>query len=274
MGMAEGPDGHVVLFGGYGAGPFHDTWTWDGTDWTQRMTAHAPAGVALQAMAYDAAEHDVVLFGGYDGECCLHGDTWTWDGTDWTQRSPAHAPSARYMPTMAYDTSKQRIVLFGGLDNQDFGDTWTWDGTDWTLRSPAHSPAARHGHAMSADAAGGVVLFGGAVLGPTRLGDTWEWNGADWTQRPGGSVRVFGRQTPPGGSIVVYVWGFSVGESVKVSYLDSVHGSKKLATLMADGTGAAAIRVNIPGNATPGAQHIKAKGASTGQMAKAELTVQ
>jgi hypothetical protein len=238
------------------------------------MTAHAPAGVALQAMAYDAAEHDVVLFGGYDGECCLHGDTWTWDGTDWTQRSPAHAPSARYMPTMAYDTSKQRIVLFGGLDNQDFGDTWTWDGTDWTLRSPAHSPAARHGHAMSADAAGGVVLFGGAVLGPTRLGDTWEWNGADWTQRPGGSVRVFGRQTPPGGSIVVYVWGFSVGESVKVSYLDSVHGSKKLATLMADGTGAAAIRVNIPGNATPGAQHIKAKGASTGQMAKAELTVQ
>jgi hypothetical protein len=41
-------------------------------------------------MIYDAADHDVVLFGGYNGQYL--GDTWTWDGSTWTQLSTTSSP--------------------------------------------------------------------------------------------------------------------------------------------------------------------------------------
>jgi hypothetical protein len=77
--------GEVVLFGGDGNGwdgngILGDTWTWDGTDWTQRSPVHAPSPRASMGMAYDAAHGQVVLFGGFLGD---FGDTWIWDGTDW-----------------------------------------------------------------------------------------------------------------------------------------------------------------------------------------------
>src|SRR5947208_12730816 len=56
--------GQVVLFGGFGTGPsgmLSDTWTWDGTGWTQRTPAHAPPARYQMGMAYDAAHGQVVL---------------------------------------------------------------------------------------------------------------------------------------------------------------------------------------------------------------------
>ena len=85
-------------------------------------------------MAYDAADGQVVLFGGSAGS------TWTWDGSGWTRRTPAHSPppsGSYYRYGMAYDSADGEVVLFGGIA----GDTWTWDGTDWTKRTPAHSPS-------------------------------------------------------------------------------------------------------------------------------------
>ena len=57
--------GQVVLFGGY----FNDgdTWTWDGSDWTERTPAHAPEARDGAAMAYDTARSQIVLFGGSGG---------------------------------------------------------------------------------------------------------------------------------------------------------------------------------------------------------------
>jgi hypothetical protein len=74
--------GQVVLFGGY---LMNDTWTWDGTDLTQRFPAHSPPARQLMGMAYDSTNGRVLMFGGTDGG---GDDTWTWDGTDWTQRLP------------------------------------------------------------------------------------------------------------------------------------------------------------------------------------------
>src|SRR3954468_16908234 len=74
-------------------------------------------------MAYDAADGQVVLFGGSAGR------TWTWDGSDWTRRTPLHSPPpspSYYRYGMAYDAANGQVVLFGGVA----GDTWTWDGTD------------------------------------------------------------------------------------------------------------------------------------------------
>src|ERR1700690_1136286 len=87
--------GTVVLFGGLGGKRYlGDTWTWDGTTWTQQHPAAHPVPRELPAMAYDAATGTVVLFGG-DKVSTVLGDTWTWDGTTWTKQPAAVHPSAR-----------------------------------------------------------------------------------------------------------------------------------------------------------------------------------
>src|SRR5438105_2716674 len=55
MGMAyDQARGEVVLFGGNGAtGDVGDTWTWDGTTWTQQHPATSPSARYGMGMAYD-----------------------------------------------------------------------------------------------------------------------------------------------------------------------------------------------------------------------------
>ena len=135
-----------VLFGGVNStvassnGSFlGDTWTWDGFTWIQRpplSSQNSPSVRESQAMAYDSAHSEVVLFGGADFNNPL-GDTWTWDGFTWTQMSPQSSPSARYAHAMAYDSARGQTVMFGGtlpgvlagitIIISDAGDTWTWN---------------------------------------------------------------------------------------------------------------------------------------------------
>jgi hypothetical protein len=70
----------VVLFGGFNNRGivFGDTWTWDGTTWTQQAPATSPAHRVYASMAYDAATGQVVLFGGLGNHGGLLGGTWTW----------------------------------------------------------------------------------------------------------------------------------------------------------------------------------------------------
>jgi hypothetical protein len=76
--------GTVVLFGGRQPNTgvsLGDTWTWDGSTWTQQAPASSPPARYVGMMAYDAAQGNVVLFGGEDltGQT-FHAldDTWTW----------------------------------------------------------------------------------------------------------------------------------------------------------------------------------------------------
>lgn len=88
-GMAyDAAAGTTVLFGGVtitydGQTCLNDTWTWNGTDWTQHTLSTAPSPRAAP-MAYDAARGQVVLFGGgafnADGGMTNYGDTWVWSG--------------------------------------------------------------------------------------------------------------------------------------------------------------------------------------------------
>lgn len=158
--------------------------------WTEQHSTVHPAPRADSAMAYDAANNEIVLFGGQSDNpsSTVLDDTWTWNGTTWTEQHPASSPPARWGATLAYDPTSQVIVLFGGESNSVgapltvFGDTWTWNGTNWTEQHPAISPPPRVQAQMANDpTTGGVLLFGG-VSGSHRLADTWAWNGDDWTQ--------------------------------------------------------------------------------------------
>jgi hypothetical protein len=77
----------VVLFGGAVAPrqcPVGDTWTWNGTTWTEQAPAHHPSARSGGAMVYDAATGNVVLFGGFEmyRPCNANFEyfhqTWTW----------------------------------------------------------------------------------------------------------------------------------------------------------------------------------------------------
>jgi sugar lactone lactonase YvrE/uncharacterized protein (DUF2345 family) len=125
--------GQVVLFGGleYSSGfvDLNDTWTWDGTNWTQKSPANVPPVRDTAAMAYDPAQGQVVLFGGLNDPADTYlGDTWVWNGTNWTELSPASSPSARYAGNgIDYDAAQGQLILFGGADSSTvFNDTWYW----------------------------------------------------------------------------------------------------------------------------------------------------
>ena len=81
---------NTVLFGGSGSAPSAETWTWNGSGWTQMSPGASPPALRGAAMAYDAFTHDVVLFGGLTAAGATNG-TWTWDGTTWTQQQIGRA---------------------------------------------------------------------------------------------------------------------------------------------------------------------------------------
>jgi len=178
--------GKMVLFGGWNGSAsyvvFGDTWTWNGTTWTQQHPATSPSARFWGAMAYDAATRTVVLFGGADGGGNVLGDTWTWNGTTWTQQHPATSPPARAGAMMAYDAATGTVVLFGG--GSYLNDTWTWNGTTWTQQHQAtKSPRPTALASMAYDAATRTVVLYGGEINNGALATTWTWNGTTWTKR-------------------------------------------------------------------------------------------
>jgi len=178
---------NVVLFGGQSSALFpadlNDTWTWDGTNWVQKLPATSPPPRFLAAMAYDEARGQTVLFAGWQYPSTVYSDTWVWDGNNWVKKSPAASPPERADVSMAYDALHKVIVLFGGIGGSMLNDTWTWDGNNWTQKAPATIPPARRGHSLAYDPVHQqIVLFGGTDGTGSILPDTWTWDGVNWTK--------------------------------------------------------------------------------------------
>src|SRR5262245_9504550 len=76
MGLAPDPLGRVVLFGGLTVNTngrlvrLGDTWTWDGSAWTEQHPADHPEAWAGMEMAFDEVRNEVVLFGGSNSIDC------------------------------------------------------------------------------------------------------------------------------------------------------------------------------------------------------------
>jgi hypothetical protein len=194
--------GKLVLFGGLG--PLNDTWTWDGTSWTQvadsgdpgctTACTDSPPTTVSGSMAYDLPANQLILFGGggYNSNA-----TWNFDGTAWSQLADGtdpgctdtctSSPPPRSGSGMEYDPAVQRLVLFGGLNDatsfSSVNDTWTWDGTAWTqvdddadpgcTNACTDSPPARSALFLTYDETNRqTVLFGGQGVSDV-LNDTW-----------------------------------------------------------------------------------------------------
>lgn len=195
--------GYVLLCGGQpnpygGGGSTNETWTWNGTTWTRRLTATpglAPSWDApsIAAMAFHPPTNQAVLLYG--------GGTSVWNGTDWLQH-----PSTLPMPSvpwngspcnvaMGYDPASGQLVAFVGSlwSSQTYyhvAYTFTWDGTSWTRRLTATNPWPVMYPTMAFDPVANRLVLG--TQGGTG-GAFFEWTGSNWQQRlPAGAPSATG----------------------------------------------------------------------------------
>ncbi|HNT36336.1 MAG TPA: kelch repeat-containing protein, partial [bacterium] len=94
------------------------TWEFDGSEWTQRLTVDSPGPRLDTGFVYDASRQVCVLFGGVvrdeRGADSANDETWEYDGINWSKRDLDLSPSPRFGFSMAYDSERARVVLFGG----------------------------------------------------------------------------------------------------------------------------------------------------------------
>ena len=170
----------------------NETWTWNGTDWTNTGTTLIDANGPLpgrinHVMAYDG--YNVMLYGG-QGDSAIVGalsDTWTWGGASWVKKSPATVPFGRYLAEACRSTTTAlNVTMFGGFGNSGGGEhlteTWKWDGyvQTWAKQSPVTTPQSRIGHCMAGGPAF-LVMFGGSNSAGECKNDTWKYDGTNWT---------------------------------------------------------------------------------------------
>ncbi|MGA7847282.1 MAG: kelch repeat-containing protein [Thermoplasmata archaeon] len=192
--------GYAVAFGGStGYGPNGETWvflTYPTGAWSEIFPTVSPSARSYTAMAYDATDGYVVMFGGMSATGAALGDTWTFQHGNWTQLSLKAAPSPRYGAMMTYDNASGSLLLFGGTNGAAyFSDTWEFQGGHWTQvtdvwGTPAPTARAFGGLAWD-NVAGYATLFGGTT-GRAALGDTWKFVDGTWIQ-----VDTGGTAPPP-----------------------------------------------------------------------------
>lgn len=189
----DAADGYALLFGGDSSGRYlSDTWTYKNGTWTNLTSSltSSPSARAGAAMAYDAQDGYVVLYGG-GGKHGDHNDTWTFANGTWTNitLSAGAPPSPRDSAAVAYVPTQGYVLLYGGGNfysglNPYFGslielsDTWTFSGGAWAAANPAESPSARSGAVATFDPnLGSVVMYGGES-DYASLASTWGWASA------------------------------------------------------------------------------------------------
>lgn len=193
----------VVLFGGSRADRGHsyimgDTWTWDGTDWTEVQTGLGVLGYRLGSRMITAGDR-VILFGGRS-DADFSGDAWTWGGKTWSRIDKAPGPLGRANAAVSWDPVDSTLVVFGGIGLKDkfgawvpgvpLGDAWSLSGAVWTQLNGSGPPALGSANAIwDASNKRTVVLLG---IGCDKPSDAaWAWDGKAWSKlaTPGMSAR-------------------------------------------------------------------------------------
>jgi hypothetical protein len=186
----------VVLYGGITTvGPIVDsnqTWEYDGTNWTQHVTATNPGRLEAHSMCFHAGIGKTILFGGVNASptvppAAIDNDkTWAYDGTNWVELNvPGVRPLRRERARLAYDPFRQVCVLTGGMhysNGQPRSDTWelSQTGTTWTWTQVVTPGLPTNFYRFSSTLAfmfgdRQMVQFGGMRGSSTYYNDTSEY---------------------------------------------------------------------------------------------------
>jgi hypothetical protein len=175
----DAKDGYVVLFGGTDSSgnPLSDTWKFVGNKWTDLTSTvtGSPLGRYRFTMAYDAADNEVVTFGGCATTVtnCADDSTWTYAAGAWANITPTTSPSARVYSMMTYDPQLRALILFGGSSETGsttaLSDTWAFSGGTWTnlTTTVVSHPPARGYEVMAYDPLGGYIVMTTGISDPS-----------------------------------------------------------------------------------------------------------
>jgi hypothetical protein len=104
----------VVIFGGLGDVNPDNTWSFDGTDYTN-LTPRVQPPLRYGALgAFEPGLNGLVIFGGGIEGTGDYDDTWLWKNRKWTEPRPGTSPSKREGYGLIYDSNLGHVILFGG----------------------------------------------------------------------------------------------------------------------------------------------------------------
>jgi hypothetical protein len=138
--LAFDPATNAMVAVGFGnvispkVGSVTQTWTWDGTVWTQLVTAHTPTAYVILGLGWDPISAKLLLF--------AEGDVtpvpllrWEWTGADWTESPPVSGPRLSQGLLASFDTGN--LLLVGELSGRSGAATpirvWSWTGKVWAF---------------------------------------------------------------------------------------------------------------------------------------------
>jgi hypothetical protein len=124
------PNGAGLLYYAWARSGTSQTWTWDGTHWTEEHPVHTPVRGTFVTTPGPGAAPTIFL---------PERGIWRWTGSDWTktERSGIGSNGDGFA---VYDAHDSNVVVYA--NRAGYGliyDTWTWDGT-WTERVRSLSP--------------------------------------------------------------------------------------------------------------------------------------
>ena len=199
--MSYDPATHtVVIFGGDdGTTAYDDTWSWDGSQWSQLHPAISPPPLTGAIMAYEPKSRRLVLTGGFSSwpPGSMSAATWTWDGASWASEPKGGLPPAGATPgsasggaSLATDDATGQLILVSSPGGScQPAETWDWSGASWVRLHPATSPPSAGRGLLAYDPSTRRTVLDtvptGDCPGPAASGGVstvaWSWDGSDWS---------------------------------------------------------------------------------------------
>lgn len=186
----------IVLFGGQSnlganASVLGDTWTWDGSGWTQQTPATSPPARARHSMIASPAGDGVLLTGGADGATRMSG-IWRWQGGNWQVADhegflPSWADHAAFPdPTgpgfAVYASELTTAGIEATLVVAERREPVPTASVTYTAVATTGTPPPVTDHSFTAKGGGGFLVFGGRdALGLQRA--TYTLDGTAWTRQ-------------------------------------------------------------------------------------------
>lgn len=215
----DAADDVIVLFGGRNLTQFfNDTWTFNGTGWTQVHTSSAPSPRGSMGMAYDGADGYVLLQGGSMGNVpvgsgtpwTFYADTWSYRAGAWSRViSPINATAGELTEyAMAYDPGLREVLAYGGdvPTSPSVSDTlWSYSAGNWTVAGTngSASPGALYAETMAYYPADHALLLFGGVSSPANVStsETWELRNGTWSDL---TANLTGAPSPRDEAVMAY----------------------------------------------------------------------
>jgi hypothetical protein len=175
---------------------FGDTWTWDGSVWTQQAPVTSPTLRGAHALLASPLSLGVVLFGGADPAGAALGDTWLWSNGQWTDLtaslSVAPAPGA-CIGANGGPVDDPILVTGSSL--------WRWHGS-WVLVDSNVPAMATNQRTLGLTASGNAIVVG--LPSSSSFVETFEFINGAWARRGDGWYTGTIVRDPRRGSVLAF----------------------------------------------------------------------